>query len=79
MNLNAKKLDLIAELMKVEDESVLAKVKEVLKKKPSKNNASMEEEEERNLINILKESGADYKAGRVHSQKEVEAYFKAKK
>jgi len=77
MNINAKKLDLIAKLMEVEDETVLAKVKEVLKMKPD--NSSMSEEEENNLINVLHESEADYKAGRVHSQKEVEAFFKAKK
>jgi len=79
MNINDKKLDLIAKLMKVDDEAILSRVKEALKKKPVYSNSSMDQEEETNLIKVLSESEADYKAGRVHSQKEVEAYFKAKK
>ena len=78
MNIYAQKLDLIARLMEIDDESILSKVKDVLKKTPSKRKNTMEPEEEERLIHILQESQEDYIAGRVHSQKEVEAYFKAK-
>ena len=78
MRINAKKLDLIARIIEVDNEEILAKIKDVLNKNSDISTVLLNQEEEERIINALHESEADYKAGSTHSRKDVEDYFNLK-
>lgn len=78
MDIAVKKVELISWLTKLQDETILKKV-EALRKSSIKEiydlrtPGSVEE-----LQRKLDQSEVDIKAGRIHTQEEVELYFKSK-
>jgi hypothetical protein len=78
MDIAVKKIELIAWLTRLQDESLLQKI-DVLRK-----NSVTDIYEQRipktaqDLQTKLDRSEQDIKAGRIHSQEEVESFFKSK-
>ena len=77
MDIQAEKLQLISQLLQVSDETLIAKMKNLLKKtKEAKNFLPTDEEEY--IHKKLDESDKDVKAGRVYTMKEVKAHIDQK-
>ncbi len=77
MDIQAEKLQLISELLQVSDETLIAKMKNLLKKtKEVKKYLPADEEEY--ILKKLDESDKDIKAGRVYTMNEVKAHIDQK-
>ncbi len=79
MSLYSKKLEIIESILKVEEESVLYKVKEVIKKSSLQKtkSASFVTLSEDELVRLLEESEDDFKNGRVISHSEMKKEIKS--
>ncbi|MGZ5244198.1 MAG: hypothetical protein ACXWDO_02280 [Bacteroidia bacterium] len=73
MDLQTRKLNLITYLAKIQDESFLEKIESlILKREKSRKGDALKVFSENELIKRAEESGADYKAGKITSQDDLE-------
>ncbi len=78
MNIAEKKIELISWLTRLNDENIINKIESLRKSSVSKTYKLRMPKNAQELQDKLDRSDADIIAGRIHSQKEVEDYFKSK-
>lgn len=72
----AQKLRFLEDFMRVTDETIIAKLSDVLQHERIKRSKRLRKMTHEELSEKLTRAEEDVKAGRVYSQEEVEAYFK---
>jgi hypothetical protein len=76
MSLHSKKLEIIESILKVEEESVLYKVKSLIKKEAEGKKKKEKDMSEDDLAALLETSEKDYKNGKYITQAEAQKQVK---